>query len=637
MAKRFTLKDPIREAHLFRTRAIAAAVLTTLLVFVLLARLVHLQVHNHDHFSTLSNNNRVAVQPIAPTRGLIFDRNGVVLAENLPTYILEVIPERVEDMETTLAALRKLVNVADSDLKRFRESVRRKRRFEAIPLRFQLTDEEVARVAVNRHRLPGVEINSRLTRHYPLGALTAHVVGYVGRINQRELNCLEQQRGCGFDWSDTSKELLQRSNYSATNRIGKVGVERSHEDALHGKVGFQKVETNARGRVLRILERTPPVPGKDLHLNIDIGLQQAAQKAFTGERGALVAIEPKTGAVLALVSVPSYDSNLFVNGIDSATYTKLSQSLFQPLFNRALRGQYPPGSTTKPFVGLAGLELGDIGPDDKQVCRGHYQLEGEERHYRDWTRHGPGVDVHRSIVESCDVFFYDLAHKLGIDRLSGFLRQFGFGQPTGVDIGGEAGGLMPTREWKRRTRHEAWYPGETLITGIGQGFTLATPLQMASTTAALAIRGQRMQPQVVRAVEHSGGGNRETLPAVALKPVSVKESSNWDRILNAMEQVVHGSRGTARRIGRDAPYQIAGKTGTAQVFGIAQDAEYVEADVVKLLRDHALFIGFAPVDEPQIAIGVIVENGGSGGAVAAPIARQVMDYHLIGRQEEKKP
>lgn len=613
---RMTLKDSFREAQMFRNRAIVAGLFTVVLILALLARLTFLQVVSHEHFTTLSHNNRVAVQPLAPTRGLVFDRNGVVLAENLPTYSLEIVPERVEDMEATLAAVAGLVEVGNGDLERFRDDLRRKRRFEEIPLRFRLSDEEVARIAVNRHRLPGVEITSNLTRHYPLGELTGHVVGYVGRINEQELR------------------RLDASNYAATNRIGKVGVEKSHEALLHGKVGLQQVETNARGRVLRVLERTPPTPGKNLYLNIDVRLQRAAEKAFTGERGALVAIEPQTGAVLALVSVPSYDTNLFVNGIDPTTYRELSRSRAQPLFNRALRGQYPPGSTSKPFVGLAGLELGDISPDSKVVCPGWYQLKGDDHRYRDWKKGGHGVvDLNRAVVESCDVFFYDLALTLGIDRLSEFMQHFGFGHRTGIDIGGEAPGLMPSREWKRRVRNEPWFPGETLITGIGQGFTLATPLQLAAGTAALAARGQVMQPQVVKAVENPADNRITPLAPQARDPVPVQRQENWDHILHAMVDVVHGLHGTARRIGYDAPYRIGGKTGTAQVFGIAQGEEYVEEEVAKLLRDHALFIGFAPGDTPRIAVAVIVENGGSGGAVAAPIARSVMDAFLLKNPE----
>jgi len=489
MARGVTLKDPIHERHLFRRRLLVAVVGTVVLMLTLLGRLYYLQVMNHSHFSTLSRNNRVTILPIAPTRGLIYDRNGVLLAENVPSFSLEIVPERVQDMATTLSAIRKLVTVSDTDVARFKEELQRKRRFEPVPLRFDLTDQEVARIAVNRYRLPGVEIKSRLTRYYPLGTLTSHVVGYVGRINEKELR------------------QVDASNYSATSHIGKIGVERAYEDQLHGQEGYQEVETNARGRILRVLKRTPPVPGKNLYLNLDMRVQRAAVEAFGDERGALVAIDPRTGAVIALVSVPGYDPNLFVNGISSREYNTLMHSPDQPLFNRALRGQYPPGSTVKPFVGLAGLELGAITADKTVFCPGWYSLPNDPHRYRDWKKWGHGtVDLHKAIVQSCDVYFYNLAHKLGIDRLSSFLEAFGFGERTGVDLVGELPGLMPTRSWKRRVRHEPWFPGETLIAGIGQGFVLATPLQLADNTAALSEKGLRMTPHVVARPQAPGPG-----------------------------------------------------------------------------------------------------------------------------------
>lgn len=613
-----TLKDSIRELALFRNRTIVAVFLTVLLLLVLLGRLFYLQVYNHTRYTTLSHNNRVNILPIAPTRGLIYDRNGIVLAENIPTFRLEIVPERVDDMERTLEEIGKLIEIRDVDLQRFRDSLKRTRRFKEIPLRFRLNDIEVARIAVNRHRLPGVEINSRLSRHYPLGELTAHVVGYVGRINEREL------------------KKLDTSNYSATSHIGKVGIERSYEDMLHGRVGFQQVETNARGRILRELERTPPMPGRSLHLNVDIRLQRVAEKAFAGERGALVAVDPRDGAVLAMVSTPSYDPNLFVNGIDSKTYAGLRDSNDRPLFNRALRGSYPPGSTVKPVIGLAGLESGTVRPHDKVFCPGYYTLEGDDHRYRDWKRwgHGP-VTVHRSIVESCDVFYYDLAFKLGIDRMSSYLAKFGIGEKTGIDLVGESSGLLPTREWKRANRNQPWYPGETLITGIGQGFMLTTPLQLASFTGTLGMNGQRFRPRLVGAIEDPASGEIAARPPEPLPPVPIKSRNNWLDIQEAMKDVVHGPRGTARSIAEGVDYTIAGKTGTAQVFGIAQGEEYVAEEIAKRLRDHALFVSFAPLEQPQIAIGVIVENGGGGGAVAAPVAGKVMEAYFRNSKQKK--
>lgn len=606
------LRNPQWENYLFRRRVIVAAVFSIALLAFVIMRLLYLQVINHEHYTTLSRNNRVDILPIAPTRGLIYDRNGVIVAENQPSFSLEIVPERVKDMEATLSAIRELISVSDNDLERFRQILRRKRRFEETPLRLRLSDEEVARIAVNRYRLPGVEIKSRLSRDYPLGPLLAHTLGYVGRIDEREL------------------QQLDASNYAATAHIGKTGIEKTYESDLHGRVGYQQVETNARGRVLRVLERTPPLPGHNLHLNIDVRLQQTAQEAFGNEHGALVAIDPTDGAVLALVSLPGFDPNLFVNGIDATTYNALANSREQPLFNRALNGQYPPGSTIKPLYALLGLETGEIRPDSQIWDPGFYMLKGDERRYRDWKKEGHGwVDVNKSIVESCDVFYYDLALTLGIDRMAEYMRNFGFGRITGIDLTGESSGLMPSREWKRRAHRQPWFPGETLITGIGQGFTLATPLQLASTTATLASFGHHLTPTVVATIEEPDKALRTPLRTKELPPVRAVDNTNWQRVHRAMINVVHSPTGTARSIGRDAPYTIAGKTGTAQVFGIKQDEEYVVEDVAKHLRDHALFVAFAPAEKPRIAIAVIVQNGGGGGAVAAPIARKVMDTYLL--------
>ncbi len=615
MARVDTLKDQHREQRQFRARAVAAAAFAVVLLLILIARMVYLQVYSHEHFTTLSTNNRVSLVPLAPTRGLITDRNGVVLAENLPSFSVEIVPERAGDINATLRAVGELLEVREHDLKRFARELKRRRRFEGIPLRFRLSDDEVARLAVNRHRLPGVEVSSRLTRRYPMGALTAHSVGYVGRINEKELKTLDP------------------SNYSATRRVGKTGVELSHEGYLHGKVGHQQVETNARGRVLRVLERTPPVPGLDLSLNIDVRLQRAAEQAFGGERGALVAIEPGSGAVLALVSVPSFDPNLFVNGIDPKSYAELRDSRDQPLFNRALRGQYPPGSTTKPFIGLAGLESDEVEPYEQIHCPGWYQLKGDDHRYRDWKKLGHGeTNLGRAIIESCDVYFYDLSLNLGIDRISEYMQRFGFGLLSGIDIGGESRGLMPSREWKRRVKKEPWFPGETLITGIGQGFMLATPLQLASATATLANDGVPLQPMVVRGVSHPGNTGEGLLAPSTGEPVPITDPDHWAFIERAMIKVIHSGAGSARGIQEGMGYTMAGKTGTAQVFTIAQDEEYEESEIAKRLRDHALFIAYAPAEDPRIAVAVVVENGGGGGSVAAPVARRVIDVYLKEQQ-----
>jgi penicillin-binding protein 2 len=609
--KRLTLKDHLRETLLFQRRTIVALVFSAALLAVLLARLGYLQIYSHEHYTTLSQNNRVSLQPLAPTRGLIYDRNGVVLAQNLPSFTLELVPEHVADIDETLATLSNLIGISAADVERFRTLLAKQRRFEGVPLRFRLSEEEVARIAVNHHRLPGVEVKAQLTRDYPLGSVGSHVVGYVGRINEFEL------------------ERLDPSNYSGTRHTGKVGVEKSYEEELHGTVGLQQVETNAQGRILRVLEQEHSLPGKDLYLNIDARLQRIAEEGFGEDNGALVAIEPSTGAVLAMVSMPVYDPNAFVNGIDQASYEQLSRSPDRPLFNRALQGQYPPGSTTKPFLALAALESGVAGPHNELICPGWYTLKNDERRYRDWKKEGhQAVNLDKAIVQSCDVYFYDLAYTLGIDRIHGFLKRFGFGMRTGIDLGGELSGLNPSREWKRRAYQQPWFHGETLITGIGQGFMLATPLQLAAFTATLANSGERMQPRVVHAMQDPIEGELELIEPSPAGEAQV-EQEYLDTVITSMRRVVHSLRGTARRISQDLKYDIAGKTGTAQVFGIGQEEEYVAEEIEKRLRDHALFIAFAPVEQPRIAVAVVVENGGSGGAVAAPLARRVLDAYLL--------
>ena len=611
-----TIKDHIRESELINRRILISAVGASILLLILLSRLFQLQIVDAQHYSSLSENNRVNLLPIAPTRGLIYDRQGRLLAQNLPSFTLELVPEHIKNLEETLTTLKNLVRINDNELRRFRKQLKRKRRFEGVPLRFRLNDAEVARIAVNQHRLPGVEIRAQLSRHYPLGSLASHAIGYVGRIDEKELRQLDV------------------SDYSATTHIGKVGVEKSYEHLLHGEVGFQRVETNAQGRILHVLERTLPIPGKNLYLNLDARLQAIAEQGFKEDNGSLVAIDPNNGAVLALVSIPTFDPNLFVNGIDSKSYNALSQSSHRPLFNRALRGQYPPGSTLKPFIGLAGIEL-DVVKDHESInCPGWYMLKNDERHYRDWKKEGHlETDLRKAIVESCDVYFYDLSLALQIDRLHEYLTSFGLGSVTGIDIRGEQSGLMPSRAWKRRIYNQPWFPGETLITGIGQGFVLTTPLQLASITATLSTLGQRYQPQILHAIQEPGTEALSIQTAVPMGKVAIAKSEHWHTMIDIMEDVIHSLHGTARGISHSLPYRIAGKTGTAQVFGIKDDEEYVAEDIVKKLRDHALFIGFAPAQKPAIAVSAIVENGGSGGAIAAPIVRRVMDYYLLQSDE----
>jgi penicillin-binding protein 2 len=614
MQQRTPLKDHLRETHFFTTRVVIALVCVGLLMGVVIVRLVYLQIISHEHFATLSEKNRVNIVPVPPTRGLIYDRNGVLLAQNLPSFSLEITPEQTDDLNATLKGLRQLIPISDDDMESFRKRLDQKRPFESIPLRFRLSEEEVARFAVNRYRFPGVDIEARLTRDYPYGKIASHTIGYVGRINETEL-----------------KEL-DPSNYSGTTHVGKTGVEKSYESILHGTVGYQHEETNARGRVLRVLQRIPPKPGSNIYLTIDMDLQMVAESSLEGKRGALVAINPKTGEVLAMVSVPGVDPNLFVNGISSKQYKELQDDLDQPLFNRALTGQYPPGSTIKPFMALAGLEYKEVTPETQVLCQGSYSLPGDNHRYRDWKRQGHGVtNVNSAIVHSCDVYFYQLAHDLGIDRIHKYLNYFGFGRKTGIDLPGELSGLLPSRAWKRAARHEVWYPGETLISGIGQGYNLMTPMQLAEATAILANRGTIVQPHIVNAIQAPGSKELQPQPLRPEGKVPIASAKNWDTVITAMEDVVSDPTGTAHAMGRGAPYRIAAKTGTAQVFGVKQNERYKAKDVEERLRDHALFIAFAPADDPEIAIAVVVENGGHGGSAAGPIARAVMDRYFSSK------
>ena len=615
----FTLRDPLRESLLFNRRLIFTIAVVGILTLVLIFRLFQLQVFNHDHYTTLSEKNRVNIVPIAPTRGMIYDRNGVLIAHNVPTYMLEIVPEMVDNMKDTLAVLKQLVSLTDKEIAQFKRQTRRKRKFVSVPLRYRLSDAEVARVAVNQYRLPGVQIKAELSRHYPLGTLMAHVVGYVGRISEADLRTL-----------DTTE-------YGASSHIGKVGVENFYEDTLHGKIGYQRVETNAQGRIIKVLERTLPTPGKSIYLNIDVNLQAVAYKAFGEDSGALIAMDPETGAVLAMVSAPSYDPNQFVHGLETEEFQKLSKSPSRPLFNRAMQGQYPPGSTLKPLLALAGLELDEVYTYNPINCKGWYMLNDDvdERRYRDWKREGHGpTNLIDAVAESCDIYFYDLSYKLGIDRIHQYLTAFGMGKTTGIDMDGELSGTVPNKEWKRRNYNEIWFPGETLINGIGQGFMLATPLQLASFTAALSQYGKRVKPVILQSTQDPMTREIQAVQPEPLQAVHQIKFSNWETILNAMRKVVHGVKGTARGISYGIKYNMAGKTGTAQVFGIKEGERYKQEELKKKLHDHALFVGFAPYEKPRIAVAVIVENGGGGGTVAAPIVRKVMDYYLLGKSDE---
>lgn len=609
------LNNAEMEQQLIRQRVVVIIVLIALLLTLFVGRIFYLQFNKHEHFTTLSEHNRVRVEPIPPIRGLIYSRDGELLADNRPSFSLELIPEQIEDREQTIAELQQFITISDEDIERFQKQVRQKRHFDKVPLRFNLNSEEVAALSVNRHRFPGVDVVARLNRYYPYKEQLVHSLGYVGRIDEKELQTLDQ------------------ANYRNTTHIGKLGVEKSYEDILHGSVGYQQVEVNAQGRIIRVLDRNPPQAGNDLHLTIDLSLQQEAIKSLDGRKGSIVAMDVDTGEILAMVSAPGYDPNLFVNGIDRKSYKALISSKKSPLINRSIQGKYPPGSTVKPFLGLAALELNKINPADTVWCPGWYQLKGVDHKYRDWKKTGHGhTNLSYSIVQSCDVFYYSLAFNLGINRIHAALSEFGFGQKSGVDIGGENSALMPSREWKRGALGQPWYQGETLIVGIGQGYMLATPLQLARATAILANGGRKVIPHLVKETTDPIKQNTQRLFTAPPETIDVKKEANWQYIVKAMRDVVHGQRGTARRSGMNAEYEFAGKTGTAQVVGIAQDAKYDADNLREEFHDHAWFIAFAPVEDPKIALAILVENGGSGSRSAAPIARQLLDHYLLDKE-----
>lgn len=611
MAYRTPVGDYSSDARLFKHRANVAAVFAVLMLMALVSRLAWLEIVEFAHFSDLSENNRVRLMALPPNRGLIYDRNGVVLAENRPTFHLVIIPEQVEDLEATLKGLGEIVSLGERDIERFRTALRTHRSFESVSLRTRLDDVEVARLAVNRHRFPGVDITARLSRYYPHREAVVHAVGYVGRINEKELSEIDQ------------------GNYSGTSHIGKTGLEKFYESELHGTVGQQTVEVNAEGRVLRVMDKIPPIPGNDLILSLDVELQKVAEEALGDFAGSIIAMIPQTGEVLVFVSQPMYDPNLFVHGISFAKYKALQKGDDKPLFNRALFGQYPPGSTFKPFVGLAGLENRVIGVNKQVRCKGYYLLPGDktERKYRDWKKEGHGLaDFGKAMEESCDVYFYELSRLLGINRIHDFLAKFGFGERTGIDLLGERRGLLPSTEWKRRAKGTVWYPGETLIAGIGQGYMLATPIQLAYATAILANRGLRVRPHLLKEIHRGEDGSTEKFVSEKSQ-IKLENPENWEVLDDSMKRVIHGTWGTARLTSWGLKYKMAGKTGTAQVFGIAQDEEYDEETVARKLRDHGLFIGFAPYEKPVIAIAVVAENGEHGSKMAR-VARKVLDHYL---------
>ena len=612
MATLGTNIDLERNSNLFHSRIYLTAALILAVTFLILLQVVYLQVMRHDHFTTLSKSNHIKILPVVPSRGLIFSSDGILLADNRPSFTLELVPERVADVEAVIDQLNRLITIAPDDIERFRELRKRSRRFEGIPLRFNLSDEEVALVSVNRHLLAGIDVVASLSRYYPLAGSLSHTVGYVGMIDEDEF------------------EKLNKSNYRGTTYIGKSGIEKAYEGLLHGHVGYQQVEVNAQGRKIREIYREPPEPSKDLYLTIDASLQILAVQALNDRRGAIVAMDTRTGAVLVSASSPGYDPNLFIDGIDRKIYAELLQSRDTPLLNRTLQGKYPPGSTIKPMLALGSLNLQVREPGAETWCPGWYSIKGSARRYRDWKKEGHGhVDMVNAIAQSCDVYFYILAQDMGIDEIHRTLTSFGFGAPTGIDIGGEASGLIPSAQWKREALGQPWYPGETLIAGIGQGATLVTPIQLVTATAVIANRGRLVRPFLLSEVRDSATGQPVIkAPAQADKTIMSAGVEDWDLIIHSMEEVLHGERGTARGSGAGSEYHMAGKTGTAQVITIGQDEEYNEEEIPEELRDHALFIAFAPVEAPEIAMAVIVENGGGGSRTAAPIARELLDHYF---------
>ena len=627
MRRQIQIRDRWKEQRLVTSRLLLTAILVVAMSGVLVWRLFQIQVSHHEAFAELAQGNRVRIEPLAPTRGLIFDRNGQLLAENLPAWELVAIPEEIADLPASLQALESLGLLDPAERGNLIDAVDSHRRFERVVLA-NLTESQAARFSARRHRFSGIDIREGLIRHYPYGDLTGHSIGYMGSISAGDM------------------ERIDRANYAATALIGISGVERSYQEELHGTVGFRQQLVNAQGRVLvdpaaveastesitGNLDTRWPIPGNNLVVSLDIQLQLAAQRAMDGLRGAVVAIEPNTGDVLALVSTPAFDPNRFASGLSHSGYRELETDPDKPLFNRALAGRYPPGSTVKPFLGLAAMNLNVLNPDDPTFCAGHYSLPGQTHQYRDWRREGHGlVDLHRAVVESCDVYFYRLAVNIGIDAIDSSLRIFGFGDRTGIDIGGEIRGVVPSRTWKRnnfsRREDQTWFPGETVISGIGQGYTTATPLQLAHATAALAA-GARFRPRIAVALQTAVSGDVVAIDPIRLDSLPEIDPRHWQRIREAMIGVTEDPSGTGRLAMLQTPYRVAGKTGTAQVISLAQDEEYDEEALDERLRDHGLFIAFAPADNPTIAVAVVVENGGSGSELPAQAARRILDAWL---------
>lgn len=607
-------RDSHREQAQFRLRLGVLTAFVMVMFTVLLARFVYLQVVQYEHYHTLAEANRISIVPATPGRGVITDRNGVELAYNYTAHTLEITPSKAGNVDNTIDGLAEIMEISPRDRRRFRQLLEESKSFESLPIRSRLSDEEIARFAAHRYRFPGVEIKARLFRQYPQGELFSHVIGYIGRINQKELDKLEE-----------SGEI---TNYRGTDYIGKMGLEQSYERALHGTTGVEQVEIDSAGRAVRLLSRTPPTSGSNLVLKIDAGLQALVFKAFGNRRGALVAMDPQTGGVLAFVSKPGFDPNLFVDGIDPQSWNELRNSLDRPMLNRALNGTYPPGSTFKPFMALAALTFGKRTPQSGIADPGYFQLGNHQ--FRDDAVGGHGwVDMYKSIVVSCDTYYYVLANDLGIDNIAKFMSQLGFGSRSGIDLTGESTGTLPSREWKKKRFNKEWFLGETVSVAIGQGYNAYTPLQLASAVATLANDGVMFKPHVVDYIE-----NVSTKVRTPVEPQPLRKLDwNPEHVATIKRAMVGVNKeGTSSAVFVGAPYTSGGKTGTAQVIAIKQGEKYIESRVQERFRDHALFIAYAPAENPKIALAVIVENAGFGATAAAPIARQVLDYYLLGKE-----
>ena len=616
MPEPIPLKDHESEKRLVNKRLIACAGLVMAISCALIGRMYFLQVTEFDYNSTVSENNRVHVLPIPPERGFIYDRNGVLLADNQPSFNMTIIRERAGDTARVLDTVMGILHLPEEDRAIFAKAMKQARHpFDPSTLLYELSEEQIALLAVNQFRLPGIDVEAQFVRHYPQGDHFAHSVGYVGRINEKEAR------------------QVDATQYRGTQSIGKTGIERFYENELHGKVGFEEVETNAQGRVMRVLRHTDAVAGKSIVLSLDIKLQEAAEDALGDRRGSIIALDPKTGEVLAMVSKPSFDPNLFVTGISSKAYSGLRDSIDKPLFNRALRGLYAPGSTIKPEVAIAGLDSGVISASTRVFDPGYFQLPNVDHKYRNWNHSGDGwVDLNAAIMRSNDTYFYDLASKLGIDRMHDYMAEFGLGQKVSLDMFEESSGLMPSREWKRSTRRQAWFPGETVILGIGQGYMQVTPLQLAQATALIANKGVWNRPHLARTIDGTPPVDEHPIPDLVLR-----DPRDWDQVNHAMQLVMHDPRGIARAAAQGVQYRIAGKSGTAQVVAIKQGERYNRLKTAERNRDNALFVGFAPAEDPQIVISVMIENGEAGGRVAGPVVRKVMDAWLLDNQGVLKP